>query len=1098
MSSRFESPAKEFHDDDLKAGYKPGNVRRGPRNIPQEWRNIINMLRDAYVDGDSPPDGVHSDAVLEQKYKEKTIEIVKRLKHDFKSVLEESTDHHETFLHYLLNQGDVADDCPPAVLKAILHLNPKCIEHSSGSEIHPLTTAIQKKLFWEGGLVETIILFMESVKPDRQLVNEHGEGEKCIKEAFEALTANMGNRLRPDLVLKLVNWATEPMLESPGNDGLTPLQRVVMYEQGFIDPEHQPKLVQAILKRSPGSLYINVPSNRRFVVSRFDGQLQSSLSVYRWHEHTKKEFEDLLKRERGSASLQPAASAGNRMTRREPISASNLAPRKLSEESATSYDKKTPRDGSQRWDFEDEKDREQISMDRRENDPDTEVQCESSAIGTSGMNGSSQGRTGPTQEQDRRAKLKEEMNSQDASREICWELQLRCLRTTIETPESAWALIAEDSRRMEEDYAVEFLGTPKNTHLRLDFREHPSNEPVRESYVRNFFKDRKLNKILRYVSLPQATVALMPDEKMNTIPTSKYLDNRLFYFDWLHKDMGVEKILKVIVDDMKTPHSDVAIEQAIGGRNVQTGNKKHSFDVEILQWRKVDLCPETIRRAAPSVTELHLEWSGSNSVLRGWSDRDGLPRLEFLRKIYLTYTQPLQEGLESRRRTENIDEFQKRLNDYRRDQQRSPLNFPEPLGQQPNKKPVEPWGLPDGKYPLIEVIKNQQMPGGGPPPTKSTNNDKTPEGPKHQWLKYLQEFVHFIPKDFPEDMDNLNLDEEVTKNVTVALIDDGVDVFTRNMGDRSERVKDGLSVDKTNAHHSASEFYSCSGHGTLMAKLILAVCPNADIIPYRVMVRPDKDSHVPRPDPESAAKAIKHAIKKGVDVISMSWSVEGSPLGQSETDSGLFLLENAVNSTHPNPIPLMFCSASDDAGSSSGNKKKEYPASCTNKIFRIGAATDLSQTWVHVKHPNEAHFFFPGVKIPELREQFQYEYKTAEQDPDPRSGSSIATALAAGLAALILHCTKLGIYYSQKERQDELILPDDLRRFKTFEGMNQAFMMLTNDNLTHQRVGYPAQRFEKATSDMRDMEDENELKSPTRYRPIAALVRNIIGWRNTT
>jgi len=228
----------------------------------------------------------------------------------------------------------------------------------------------------------------------------------------------------------------------------------------------------------------------------------------------------------------------------------------------------------------------------------------------------------------------------------------------------------------------------------------------------------------------------------------------------------------------------------------------------------------------------------------------------------------------------------------------------------------------------------------------------------------------------------------------------------------------------------------------------------------------------------------------------MSWSVEGKPPGQSEQEgSGMALLENVVSSAHPNPIPLMFCSASDDAASGSGAKKKEYPASCTDKIFRIGAATDQGQTWVEVKNPHEAHFFFPGVKVPELHSRFQYQYQTPEQDPDPRSGSSIATALASGLAALILHCTKLGIYFSTREMQEDLITLDDLKRFKTFEGMKQAFNILTHRNLTNQRVGYPSERFENATEAMRKLEKENELKPPARYKPIAGLVRNIIGWR---
>lgn len=98
----------------------------------------------------------------------------------------------------------------------------------------------------------------------------------------------------------------------------------------------------------------------------------------------------------------------------------------------------------------------------------------------------------------------------------------------------------------------------------------------------------------------------------------------IFFFDWL-REKGVKRILKVIVDDLEGPaHSDEAIEKVL-----------HGFDVEILDWRKVDLCPELICKASRKMKEVYLRWSGNNAVLRAWSEPDGLKKLEDLTKIHL-------------------------------------------------------------------------------------------------------------------------------------------------------------------------------------------------------------------------------------------------------------------------------------------------------------------------------------------------------------------------------------------------------------------------------------------------------------------------------
>lgn len=88
-------------------------------------------------------------------------------------------------------------------------------------------------------------------------------------------------------------------------------------------------------------------------------------------------------------------------------------------------------------------------------------------------------------------------------------------------------------------------------------------------------------------------------------------------FMWLRNN-GVRKILEIhAVDSSGTSHCDEAIELSIQG-----------FDVEVLNWERVDISSDVFANSAPDVRELHLYASGNNEVLRGWSSKDGLPRLK--------------------------------------------------------------------------------------------------------------------------------------------------------------------------------------------------------------------------------------------------------------------------------------------------------------------------------------------------------------------------------------------------------------------------------------------------------------------------------------
>jgi hypothetical protein len=144
----------------------------------------------------------------------------------------------------------------------------------------------------------------------------------------------------------------------------------------------------------------------------------------------------------------------------------------------------------------------------------------------------------------------------------------------------------------------------------------------------------KFEDVLQYVYLPQLrvngpTIPRGRASRRTPNPDGKGRTDLLFLFKWLKGERNVKTILKVIVEDLQEPaHSDEAIEDSLQG-----------FGVETWDWRKTDLCSEVIYKAAPMASVVHLYWSGNNSVLRGWSEPEGLAKLEKLEKVYLNVQQ---------------------------------------------------------------------------------------------------------------------------------------------------------------------------------------------------------------------------------------------------------------------------------------------------------------------------------------------------------------------------------------------------------------------------------------------------------------------------
>lgn len=128
---------------------------------------------------------------------------------------------------------------------------------------------------------------------------------------------------------------------------------------------------------------------------------------------------------------------------------------------------------------------------------------------------------------------------------------------------------------------------------------------------------------------------------------------------------------------------------------------------------------------------------------------------------------------------------------------------------------------------------------------------------------------------------------------------------------------------------------------------------------------------------------------------------------------------------------LMFCAASDKGAKHTSS----YPSKATNNIFTIGAADASGIMASYVGDINSVDFIFPGKKVePEGLGE------APTKDVDYWTGSSVATALAAGLAALILYCAQIRLLRApatQKEKARR-----DFQALKKHEKMLQAFKMI--------------------------------------------------------
>lgn len=179
---------------------------------------------------------------------------------------------------------------------------------------------------------------------------------------------------------------------------------------------------------------------------------------------------------------------------------------------------------------------------------------------------------------------------------------------------------------------------------------------------------------------------------------------------------------------------------------------------------------------------------------------------------------------------------------------------------------------------------------------------------------------------------------------------------------------------------------------------------------------------------------MRAAIDRGVDIISMSWTIERT----THNADDIAELEDAIEDAAKKNI-LLFCAANDQGIV----RDDSYPAnSSVTRRFKIGAAEASGAIWKWSGDPQAVDFIMPGHNVVKERaSELQFERARA------LTGSSVATALAAGLAALILHCVQFAAQHTlHTNPQRKLVTMEDFKAMKTHERMKEALAQLTSSS----------------------------------------------------
>lgn len=269
-------------------------------------------------------------------------------------------------------------------------------------------------------------------------------------------------------------------------------------------------------------------------------------------------------------------------------------------------------------------------------------------------------------------------------------------------------------------------------------------------------------------------------------------------------------------------------------------------------------------------------------------------------------------------------------------------------------------------------------------------------------------------------IDRLNLEKvhSITQgeDVIIAIIDTGVDETHPELGRSLLEVIDftgeGLEVPEDVVH------------GTHVATIIsgwinmVGVAPQAKIISYKGIFNKGWG------EPDNIARAIRHAVDKGVHIINLS-------LGSNALDKSI---KEAVDYATSKGV-IVVCAAGNDGGTS--NAGIDYPAALENTISV--AAVGYSDNWFVADFSSpatdkgEINIAAPGVRI------------TAAAPGDryiSLSGTSMACPIVSGVLALLLSVKKADRLEILELFESTALKIDDFHPLKVGEGVINPVQMV--------------------------------------------------------
>ncbi|KKP00179.1 hypothetical protein THAR02_07703 [Trichoderma harzianum] len=253
-----------------------------------------------------------------------------------------------------------------------------------------------------------------------------------------------------------------------------------------------------------------------------------------------------------------------------------------------------------------------------------------------------------------------------------------------------------------------------------------------------------------------------------------------------------------------------------------------------------------------------------------------------------------------------------------------------------------------------------------------------------------------------------SIDDEMTevRPVKIAIIDNGVDATLCIL---EERIANGTSFfpnKNINTGNYMDHYYpyyvelNTLNHGSLVATLVCKACPKVELYICRLDEKMSVRGEGRYFTMESATKlAVKWATEQGVDVICMSWTIEDNIKNEDAQKK----FQDALATADDKNI-IVVSSASDQGG----NSTKTWPGE-SGRCIRIGASTETGDKSSHV-HRGDMEFLFPGEEVP-LDANEEYSSRTL------LDGSSVATAIAAGTACLLLYLDRLAQKWGGFEQQ---------------------------------------------------------------------------------